>query len=86
MRFVFTLNMPSFKNNLVQQIIGDHPSASVEDMCEILNSENFVVVKQFYNVQSRVGGRDWEYKGPIILNTYHIGKVQEFLAKDEETY
>ena len=86
MRFVFTLNMPSFKNNLVQQIIGDYPVETFEQMVEALNNEGFIEVRQFYHVVHRNGEREWQYKGPIILNTYHIGKVQEFIAKDEETY
>jgi hypothetical protein len=85
-RFVFTLNMPSFKNNLVQQIIGDHAASSFDEMCEALNNDLFIVVKQFYNVQHRNGEREWQYKGPMILNAHHIGKVQEFVAKDDEVY
>jgi len=84
MRFVFTLNMPSFKNNLVQQIIGDYPAGSFEAMVDALNEKEFICIAQFYHVVHRNGDREWQYKGPIILNTFHIGKVQEFVAKEDQ--
>ena len=86
MRFVFTMNLPSYKGNLVQQVIGDHDSKSLESLCDTLNNEGFITVAQYYNVIHRNGEREWQYKGQMILNTDHIGKVQEFVAKDAETY
>jgi len=86
LRYVFTLNMPSFKNNLVQQIIGDYPVDTVEAMCDALNEDSFIVVRQFYHIIHRNGEHDWKYKGPMIINTQHIGKVQEFIDKEDEVY
>jgi hypothetical protein len=86
MRFVFTLGLPSYKGNLVQQIIGDHPADSLDNLWDELNNVDFIRVDQFYHVIHRNGDKEWQYKGPMLVSTNHIGKVQEFVAREEEAY
>ena len=86
MRFVFTMNLPSYKGNLIQQVIGDHDAKSIESLCDTLNSDGFIIVNQYYNIVHRNGEREWQFKGPMILNTDHVGKVQVFIEKDAEIY
>ncbi len=83
MRFIITLSMASFSNNLVHQIICDHESESVNDFADALNEYQFIVVDQYYNIEDKnTGKREWEYKGPLILNTNVVGKVQQYVDKD----
>jgi len=75
--------MASFSNNLVHQIICDYPSESVDDFAEALNESQFLVVDQYYNIEDKVTGkREWEYKGPLIINSNVVGKVQQYVEKD----
>ena len=83
MRFILTLSMASFSNNLVHQIICDHPANSLDDLTDLLNDTDFITVEQYYNVKDENSGeRTWEYKGPITLNTSLIGKAQQYVEKD----
>jgi hypothetical protein len=70
LRFMMTLSMPSFSNNLVHQVICDHDSTSLQEFTELLNDTDFVTVHQYYNVKDEASGeRDWEYKGELTINT-----------------
>ena len=80
------MNLPSFKNNLVQQVIAEHPAKSLEELCQILNSSDFIMMRQFYTGVSPSRTREWKDRGLIILNVDHIGKAQEFKLTDDELY
>jgi hypothetical protein len=84
MRFLFTLNMASYKHQPIQQIIGEHPASGCDEMCELLNSTDFIVVEQYYHLRDTDENpvREWRYKGPVILNSVHIGKVQIYSANE----
>lgn len=77
MRFLFTMNMPSAKGQLVHQLIVDHPCQSIGDMCALLNATEYIVVRQLYKNSLNISVQ-WEDRGEMILNTHAIGKVQEF--------
>lgn len=83
MRFVYTLNMPSSQGSLVHQVSGDYPVNSVEEMCEVMNSNMFIVVRQHYKdgPAGPNGEIVWVDVGPVIINTEHIGKVQEYIER-----
>jgi hypothetical protein len=77
MRFVFTLNMPSNRGKAIHQVIGDHPAKDEQELLEALCEAEFVVVEQLYNMNNENdGGYDWQPRGPLIINTSWIGKVQ----------
>ena len=86
MKFTITMNLPSFKNNLVQQVIAEHPAKSLAELCQILNSSDFIMMRQFYTGVSPSRTREWIDRGLIILNVDHIGKAQEFKLTDDELY
>lgn len=86
MKFTITMNLPSFKNNLVQQVIAEHPAKSLAELCQILNSSDFIMMRQFYTGVSPSRTREWKDRGLIILNVDHIGKAQEFKLTDDELY
>ena len=80
MRFLFTLNMPSFKGSLVHQVIADYDVDSEEAMKVVLEDNAFIVVDQFYNMNDKGGDeQDWQYRGKLILGTGIIGKAQQHL-------
>jgi hypothetical protein len=86
MRFLLTLNMPSAQGFLVHQLTVEHPSESCGEFCDYLNDNEFIIVDLLYRHKNNLGDITWSEKGEIILNTNHIGKVQEFIGveKDEE--
>lgn len=87
MRFVMTLNLPSFKGNAVQQVVCDIKGVkSLDDLLTRLDANKFMIVEQFYQIVHRNGERAWQHKGPMILNTDLIGKAQEFVSKEDEVY
>lgn len=85
MKFVMTLNLPSFKGNSVQQIVATVKGVeNLNDLSSILDSHKFIIVEQHYQIQHRNGERTWQYKGLMILNTDMVGKAQEFMSKEDE--
>jgi hypothetical protein len=73
-RFVFTMNMPSKGGNIVHQVIGDHDCSSVEEMCDHLNSNDFILIREFYrDGPDSAHGR---FVGEVCINTMMVGKVK----------
>jgi hypothetical protein len=86
MRFLITMNMPSAAGNTVHQVTVDHPANSLVSFCAALNSDVFVICRNFYRRTNNDGTMYWEDRGEIILNTTHIGKVQVFIEQDRTGY
>lgn len=84
MRFVFSMDMPSSQGPMVHQVIADHPAKSIEELCDALKRNNFIVVTQFYKDDTKGSEVIWTDRGPIILNTDIIGKVS--LLTDRKSY
>lgn len=78
MKFVITMNMPSSQGFLVHQIILEHKSESIADFCDLMNDETFIFGRQIYKRPDSDGNFIFVDRGDIILNTNHIGKVQEY--------
>lgn len=73
-RFLFTINMASKGGNVVHQVIGEYDCDTVEGMCEVLNENDFIVVREFYREgPDSFHGR---FVGEVCLNTMMIGKVK----------
>jgi len=84
MRFLFTLNMASFKHQPIQQIIGDHPAPDLNRLKNVLDENDFIIVDQYYHLRDTESNpvREWRYKGPVMLNATIIGKVQIYSANE----
>lgn len=84
-RFLITMHMPTGSSqNLVHQVIGDHPAQTLQEFCEVLNNDAFVVVRQYYFVSDRITKeKGWRDRGDLILNTNHIGKVAVYYDPSE---
>lgn len=84
MRFVLTMNMPSSQGYNIHQIIFDHQSKTVADFCNLLNDEMFIIGRQIYKRYTPDGDATFLDRGDIIINTSHIGKVQEYYDTGDE--
>jgi hypothetical protein len=74
MRFLITMNMPSYSNNLVHQMTVEHDSKSLDDFVEALSSNEFVIVEEFYK-DPRTDA-DYYSRGHVALNYRYIGKIK----------
>jgi len=84
MKFLITMHMPSATGYLVHQITVEHKSKSCAEFCETLSSEIFIICRQFYKRKTPNGETLWEDRGDLILNTTHVGKVQEYIEAEKE--
>lgn len=84
MRFLATLNMPGLNGTNTHQLTFDHPVSSQEELCALLNRQEFVIFRMFYRRQNMSGELWWQDRGEIIINTSWIGKIQEFIDFDSD--
>lgn len=74
MRFLVTMNMPSFNNNLVHQVNVEHAeSNSIEDFIAALTDNDFILVEEFYR-DPQTGTEN--SRGKLALNYRFVGKVK----------
>lgn len=77
MKFILTMNMPvRIKDRvnpqqLVHQVIAEHPAKSVDELAELLNKQDFITVEEFYKDNG-----DYFSVGKTVLNQRHIGKIK----------
>lgn len=79
MRLLITMNMASANNNAVHQITVEHPAPNLQEFMEEINDYEFIMAHQYYRVKQLDGEVVWKDRGDIVINTAHIGKVQEFI-------
>lgn len=84
MRFVVTMNMPSINGTDTHQLTLEHPVKSQEELCALLNRQEFIIFRMFYRRQNSDGELWWQDRGEIIINTSWIGKAQEYMDMDAE--
>ena len=85
-RFLITMHMPTANpNHRGHQITADHPAETLDEFCEELNSNAFLIVRQYYYVTDRRGSGPlgWQDRGDLIINTDHVGKVALFYGTGE---
>lgn len=84
MRFLISMNMPNANGMLTHQMTVEHACSSIDDLCDAMNNEEFLIFQLFYKRTNMSGEVWWQDRGPIILNTSCIGKVQEFIDLDRD--
>ena len=84
MRFLVTMNMPSINGMDTHQLTLEHPVNSQEEMCALLNKQEFIICRMFYRRQGQDGEIWFQDRGEIIVNTHWIGKAQEFIDFDSD--
>ena len=77
MRFLITMNMPSYSGNLVHQMTVEHTSNSLEEFMEALTNNDYVVVEEFYK-DTRPNSDDYYSRGLVALNHRYVGKIKVF--------
>jgi len=83
-RLLITMHMPSAQGYSVHQLTVEHPSANLDDFLDTLNDYEFIKCHLYYRIPDEVNGKViWSDKGSILINTSHIGKVQEFVEYGE---
>lgn len=83
MKFLLTMNMGSSNNNLVHLITCEHSAESLEEFTNIISENDFVIVDEFY-INGDTGA---EYsRGPLSLNTSHIGKVKVYVKYTKQNH
>jgi hypothetical protein len=73
------MNMASAQGYAVHQITIDHEAASLEEFLTEVNDYPFIMGHQFYRIKQSDGEVTWKDRGKLIINSAHIGKVQEFI-------
>ena len=74
MRFLITMNMPSFNNNLVHQVNVEHAaSTSLEEFISALTENDFVLVEEFYR-DPNTGLEN--SRGKLAINHRYVGKIK----------
>lgn len=77
MRFLVTMNMPSYSGNLVHQINVEHAeSNSLEDFVEALTKDDFVIVEEFY--RDPKAHADYS-RGEMAINHRYVGKIKPMI-------
>jgi hypothetical protein len=72
-RFLVTMNMPSYNGNAVHQMHVEHPAKTLEDFIKSLQDNDFVIVEEYYKIRESNG---YESRGKIAISYRHIGKVK----------
>lgn len=77
MRFLITMNMPSRSGGNIHQIIAEYPAESLEKFVEDLESNDFIIVEEFYKDADASRGVPAYYSvGHTAINHRYVGKVK----------
>lgn len=82
MRVMITMNMPNSSGMPLHKVVADVEAASIAELHEIMCENDFILVMQRFHNRQPNGEQVWEEVGPVILSTFHIAKVQEYIEKD----
>lgn len=82
MRVMITMNMPNSSGMPLHKLVADVEAASIPELYELMCENDFILVMQRFHNRNHTGETVWEEVGPIILSTFHIAKVQEYIEKD----
>jgi hypothetical protein len=78
------MNMPNASGLPTHQMTLDHPVTSEEELCQLMNDDEFILFNLIYKRQNMNGETWWQDRGKIIVNTSCIGKVQQFIDFEAE--
>ena len=66
----------------LHKLVADVEAETMEDLFELMCENDFIMITQRFHNRNNTGETVWEAVGPIILSTFHIAKVQEYVEKD----
>ena len=73
MRFLLTMNMPSYGGALVHQIQAEYPVGSLEEFVDVLTNNDFIVVQEYYKDQQT---KESYSRGSVAINYKYVGKIK----------
>jgi len=82
MRVMITMNMPNSSGMPLHKVVADVEARSIADLNDIMCENDFILVMQRFHNRLPNGEQVWEEVGPVILSTFHIAKVQEYIEKE----
>jgi hypothetical protein len=77
MKFLITMNMPSYKGGAIHQIICEYPAKGLADFCDALEKREFTVIEEFYKKFDAANNPYYESQGLTSVNYRYVGKVKE---------
>ena len=77
MKFLITMNMPSYKGGAIHQIICEYPATGLADFCDALEKREFTIIEEFYKKFDAANNPYYESQGLTSVNYRYVGKVKE---------
>lgn len=79
MKFLITMNMPSYRGGPIHQIICEYPATCLADFCDALERREFTVVEEFYKDKevSFDAPASYTSQGLTAVNYRYVGKIKE---------
>lgn len=78
MKFLITMNMPARSGPPIHQIICEHAANSLSDFVAELQSNDFLIVDEFYrDTEAPRGSESYYPVGQIAINYRYVGKVKQ---------
>lgn len=77
MKFLITMNMPARSGQQIHQIICDHEAKNLAEFVDVLQSNDFLIVDEFYrDTEAPRGSESYYPVGSIAINYRYVGKVK----------
>jgi hypothetical protein len=73
MRFLLTMNMPSYGGALVHQIQAEYPVDNLSEFVDVLTNNDFVIVEEYYKDQQT---KESYSRGNVAINYKYVGKIK----------
>jgi len=76
-KFLITMNMPARSGQQIHQIICEHEAKSLKEFVDVLQSNDFLIVDEFYrDTEAPRGSESYYPVGQIAVNYRYVGKVK----------
>jgi hypothetical protein len=85
MKFLITMNMPSYKGGAIHQIICEYPATGLADFCDALEKREFTIIEEFYKKFDAANNPYYESQGLTSVNYRYVGKVKELGHRNNNT-
>jgi hypothetical protein len=71
------MNMPARSGGAIHQIVGEHPSQSLEEFIRALETREFVIVEEFYkDAEAGKSANVYYSVGSVAINHRYVGKIK----------
>ena len=82
MKVMITMNMPNSSGMPLHKMIAEVKADNILELYKVLGERDFLLVNQYYVTRPRDGDSIWDDLGPVIINTFHVAKIQEYVEKE----